>query len=174
MVIRQPGQPERTLRAGELATEADQALAARYGSIEFFRIKNSWGSDLAPPGASADLKGYNDLYMKYLNGPLTKCTAKDGDPCATKTQETGLWAFVLPPAKFPAVAAQKAPADPVDPAGVCGAIDVCVESAAKVATDCQCVKDVCDYDSYCCGDSGGSWDATCVQHAEALCSVTCK
>ena len=166
-----------TLAAGTVVTDpkALEAALSSDATIEFFRIKNSWGSDLAPPGASADLNGYNDLYMKYLNGPITKCTAKGADACATKTQETGLWAFVLPPAKFPPVAAQKAPAgEPTNPAGVCGAIDVCVESAAKVASDCQCVKDVCDYDSYCCGDSGGTWDATCVQHAEALCSVTCK
>ena len=165
-----------TLAAGTVVTDpkALEAALSNEATIEFFRIKNSWGSDLAPPGAGDTFKGYNDLYMKYLNGPITKCTAKDGDPCATKTQENGLWAFVLPPAKFPPVAAAKAPSDPVDPAGVCGAIDVCQTSAAKKATDCQCVADVCEYDSFCCGDSGGEWDAQCVKHAEALCGVACN
>lgn len=167
-----------TLEAGTVVTDpkALEAALSPDADIVFFRIKNSWGTDLAPPGATDDLKGYNDLYMKYLNGPITKCTAVGSDPCGKKSQETGLWAFVLPPAKFPVVAAQKAPVpDPDEPsAAVCGDIDVCVESAAKDPADCPCVKDVCEYDSFCCGDSGGTWDATCVETAAVLCTVTCQ
>ncbi|MEZ4293426.1 MAG: hypothetical protein R3B70_00495 [Polyangiaceae bacterium] len=165
-----------TLEAGTVVTDqkALDAALSKEATIEFFRIKNSWGSDLAPPGASDDFKGYNDLYMKYLNGPITKCTAKGDDPCASKTQENGLWAFVLPPSKFPVVAAQKAPAPEPDPApAVCG--EVCTEGDAKdPASDCQCVVDVCEYDSFCCGDSGGNWDAQCVKTAVELCGVTCQ
>ena len=69
VVIREPGRPERTLRAGELASEADQALAARYGSIEFIRIKNSWGTARDPSGTGF-FGGSTDLYTDYLNGPI--------------------------------------------------------------------------------------------------------
>ena len=165
-----------TLKAGTTVTDPkilDAALATE-ASILFFRIKNSWGTSLAPPDAGDDFKGYNDLYMKYLNGPITRCTAKDGDACATKTKETPLWAFVLPPAKFPVVALQKAPSPDPDepPVSACG--DVCKVSDAKQPTCGACEKDVCEYDAFCCGEDGGSWDAQCVETAEILCEVTCK
>jgi hypothetical protein len=70
VTIRQPGQPERTLRAGEMASAADQALAVQYGSVEFYRTKNSWGTGLDPSGTGM-FQGYYDLYMNYLNGPIT-------------------------------------------------------------------------------------------------------
>ena len=88
VVIRQPGQPERTLRAGELATEADQALAARYGSIEFIRIKNSWGTARDPSGTGF-FGGYTDLYTDYLNGPITWT--------ADMASRTPLSSVILPP-----------------------------------------------------------------------------
>lgn len=88
VVIRQPGQPERTLRAGELATEADQALAARYGSIEFIRIKNSWGTARDPSGTGF-FGGYTDLYTDYLNGPITWT--------ADMANRTPLSSVILPP-----------------------------------------------------------------------------
>ena len=165
-----------TLEAGKTVTDPkilDAALATE-ANIVFFRIKNSWGSDLAPPGATDDLKGYNDLYMKYLNGPITKCTAKDGNACATKSEETGLWAFVLPPAKFPVVALQKAPQpDPEEPpVSSCG--DVCQESAAKQTTCGACEKMVCEYDGFCCGEGGGTWDSQCISTAETLCEISCN
>ena len=166
-----------TLEAGKTVTDpkALEAALSSSATIDFFRIKNSWGSDLAPPGAAAEYKGYYDLYMKYLNGPLTKCTASGSDPCATKSNVDGLWAFVLPPAKFPAVAQQKAPTGATNTGtGVCAGQDVCKTSAAKDPASCSCVKDVCDYDSFCCGDSGGTWDASCIETAKVLCSVTCQ
>lgn len=70
VVVRQPGRPERTLRAGEPASEADQDLAARYGTLEFIRIKNSWGTARDPSGTGF-FGGYTDLYLDYLNGPIT-------------------------------------------------------------------------------------------------------
>lgn len=164
-----------TLEAGKVVTDpkALEAALSSSATIEFFRIKNSWGSDLAPPGATDEFKGYNDLYMKYLNGPITKCTGTGSDPCTTKSQEKGLWAFVLPPAKFPVVAAQKAPAPNPEPTTQCG--DVCTVGAAKdAASTCQCVKDVCEYDGFCCGEGGGTWDDQCVKTAETLCSLSCK
>jgi len=162
-----------TLKAGEIVTDVkalDAALSDE-ATITFFRIKNSWGSDLAPPGAAEDFKGYYDLYMKYLNGPITKCTASGTDTCATKSEEKGLWAFVLPPAKFPVVAAQKAPPGEPDPAGTCG--DPCVESAAKQASCGTCEAKVCEADNFCCGELDGTWDSQCVAAAEKLCGLTC-
>ena len=88
VVIRQPGQPERTLPAGTVASEADQALAARYGSIEFIRIKNSWGTARDPSGTGF-FGGYTDLYTDYLNGPIT--WTEDMSP------RTPLSSVILPP-----------------------------------------------------------------------------
>lgn len=164
-----------TLKAGETVTDpkALEAALSSDATISFFRIKNSWGSDLAPPDASPDLKGYYDLHMKYLNGPITKCTASGTDACASKSQETGLWAFVLPPAKFPVVAAQKAPtpAPGGTPATTCG--DLCSAGAAKQATCGTCEATVCEYDSFCCGEGGGTWDANCIEAAVVFCEITC-
>ena len=166
-----------TLKAGTTVTDqkALDAALSKDATISFFRIKNSWGSDLAPPGATDDLKGYNDLYMKDLNGPITKCTAVGTDACGKKSNETGLWAFVLPAAKFPVVAAQKAPAPTPDdppPASTCG--DICAESTAKQTTCGECEKMVCEYDGFCCGDDGGSWDSQCITTAETLCEISCN
>lgn len=88
VVIRQPGQAERTLRAGELASEADQDLAARYGAVEFFRIKNSWGTARDPSGTGY-FGGYTDLHVDYLNGPITWT--------ADMAQRVPLSSVILPP-----------------------------------------------------------------------------
>ncbi len=88
VVVRQPGQPERTLRAGELASEADQELAARYGTVEFFRIKNSWGTARDPSGTGY-FGGYTDLHVDYLNGPITWT--------ADMAQRVPLSSVILPP-----------------------------------------------------------------------------
>lgn len=88
VVVRQPGQPERTLRAGELASEADQELAVRYGTVEFFRIKNSWGTTRDPSGTGY-FGGYTDLHVDYLNGPITWT--------ADMAQRVPLSSVILPP-----------------------------------------------------------------------------
>jgi hypothetical protein len=90
VVIRQPGQAERTLRAGEMASAADQALAVQYGSIEFYRIKNSWGSGLDPSNTGM-FPGYYDLYTNYLNGPISWTTG------ASTSDRTPLSSVTLPP-----------------------------------------------------------------------------
>lgn len=90
VTIRQPGQQERTLRAGEMASAADQALAVQYGQIQFYRIKNSWGSGLDPSG-SGMFQGYYDLYLNYLNGPIAWTTG------STTAQRTPLSSITLPP-----------------------------------------------------------------------------
>lgn len=76
VVIREPGMPERTLPAGELASEADMRLAERYGELAFLRIKNSWGTAQGPLGGG--FGGYHDLMANYLNGPI-RWTATESD-----------------------------------------------------------------------------------------------
>ncbi len=68
VVVRQPGQPERRLAAGQMASAADMRLAEQYGDMVFLRIKNSWGTSQGPIGGS--FGGYHDLYANYLNGPI--------------------------------------------------------------------------------------------------------
>ena len=68
VVVRQPGQPERRLLAGQMASAADMRLAEQYGEMVFLRIKNSWGTAQGPLGGS--FGGYHDLYTSYLNGPI--------------------------------------------------------------------------------------------------------
>lgn len=68
VVIRQPGMPERTLRAGMMASAADMRLAEQYGELSLLRIKNSWGTSQGPLGGG--FGGYHDLMVNYLNGPI--------------------------------------------------------------------------------------------------------
>ena len=86
-----------TLPAGVLETRPE-ALAAALddkATIDFFRIKNSWGDYKSVPGTI----GYHDLYMKYLDGPLSECkTDADEKPIAgTCSDATPLEGFALPP-----------------------------------------------------------------------------
>ncbi|MEO7097478.1 MAG: hypothetical protein ABI175_29725 [Polyangiales bacterium] len=78
----------------------DAALDPK-AEIKFFRIKNSWGSSRLDRGFVPGMGGYHDLYMDYLDGPVTQC-ADDSDAkpvsergCNTKT--AGLRAVYLPP-----------------------------------------------------------------------------
>lgn len=87
VTLNEPGEEPRTLRAGELASEADQALAVRYGTVDFIRIKNSWGTARDPSGTGY-FGGYTDLHLDYLNGPITWT---DGN-----SQRTPLSSVILP------------------------------------------------------------------------------
>lgn len=91
-----------TLKAGVDVTDAKalQAALDPKATIKFFRIKNSWGTDLAPQGAADDYKGFHDLFLAYLNGPNKECTGKAPNLCSTTRDTAGLRAFVLPPAAF--------------------------------------------------------------------------
>lgn len=80
--------------------KALQAALDPKASIQFFRIKNSWGSGLAPQGAAADYQGFHDLFLAYLNGPLKECTGKEPNKCATTKNTAGLRSLILPPAAF--------------------------------------------------------------------------
>jgi ribosomal protein S20 len=152
-----------TLKAGELVTDPATLKAALdpAANVEFFRVKNSWGTDLQPPGALAEFRGYDDLYLKYLNGPITRCTESNGDPCGTKTSAPGLMTFVLPPSAFA-----------TDGVGADGCHDVCVAGASMAATCGSCAEDVCAVDPFCC-NLAGQWDAQCVGQAQSVCSASC-
>src|SRR5690606_10544896 len=81
-----------TLEAGVLVTDQkalDAALATE-ATIDFVRIKNSWGTSLAPNNSGEEFRGYHDLYAAYLNGPLTQCTESNGEACGIKRNVAGL------------------------------------------------------------------------------------
>ncbi len=67
-----------TLKAGVAETRSAALTAAldSRASIEFIRIKNSWGNYRAD--RAFVLPGFHDLYLKYLNGPVRQCQEKDG------------------------------------------------------------------------------------------------
>ncbi len=52
-------------------------------SIKFFRIKNSWGAFRDDRASAPGFPGYHDLYMDYLNGPISWCPSVKGE----KTEE---------------------------------------------------------------------------------------
>jgi hypothetical protein len=67
--------------------------------IEFWRIKNSWGALRDDRSSAPGFPGYHDLYMDYLNGPITWCPdvkgAKTAQNCTGKSRP---WrAVVMPP-----------------------------------------------------------------------------
>ncbi|MFT3773351.1 MAG: hypothetical protein QM820_48850 [Minicystis sp.] len=123
-----------TLAAGTVITDPKALTAALdpKATIDFLRIKNSWGTSLAPANASTDLRGYYDLYMKYLDAQLVKCTESNGDKCGTKTNVPGLTALILPPDAFVT--------DAVVKEGICSA-DLCVAGPALSATTCSANPD---------------------------------
>jgi hypothetical protein len=87
-----------SLKAGELETrpEALEAALSSSAKIEFFRVKNSWGS--FRPDRQFVLPGYHDLYMAYLDGPIKHCTQNESDTGSTDDcyDDTPLNDFVLP------------------------------------------------------------------------------
>lgn len=160
-----------TLEAGKLVTDPKilEAALDPKATIEFLRIKNSWGTSLAPPNASTDLRGYYDLYMKYLDASLVKCTEANGDKCGSKSNVPGLTSLILPPDAFVTDALVKE--------GTCSA-DLCVAGPALNTTTCAsnpdkqaCVDLICEQDSFCCSNS---WDDVCVEQVSSGCGFTCK
>lgn len=95
-----------TLKAGTAATQAQKdAALADTATIEFLRIKNSWGVDRVDPSGTGQFLGYHDLYMKYLVGPVKKCDKRaaepaslpeDSRPCEVTSNTTPFWSVVLP------------------------------------------------------------------------------
>ena len=64
--------------------------------ITFLRVKNSWGDAAHPSEAH---RGYLDIYMRYLDGPVARCTARDPDTdrCTSVVRDKALNSAVLPP-----------------------------------------------------------------------------
>lgn len=86
-----------TLKAGEPATpEQEQAALDDAATIKFFRVKNSWGDYHS--AKSYPTKGYHDLYMAYLDGPVKQCEvdADDNPKLDHCWDATPLWSVVLP------------------------------------------------------------------------------
>ncbi|MDB4934788.1 MAG: hypothetical protein JWP87_1760 [Labilithrix sp.] len=67
--------------------------------VEFFRVKNSWGSARPDRAFAPGMPGYHDLHLDYLDGPVKKCTERDGatDTTSCPTTTTPLQNVVLPP-----------------------------------------------------------------------------
>jgi len=151
-----------TLKAGELVTDQkalDAALASE-ATIDFIRIKNSWGTSLAPPEGGEELRGFHDLYMPYLNGPLVKCTESNGDKCGIKREGPGLTAMVFPTDAFVTDSKVKE--------GTCA--DICLAGPARESSCDECTDLVCSDDAFCCNNS---WDDVCVRTAKDICEVSC-
>ena len=86
------------LLAGIDATPAQREAALANGTtIEFFRVKNSWGADRPDRWQSAAVQGYHDLEWTYLVGPIPEC-AEDATSAAQCTAGgKAWWDVVLPP-----------------------------------------------------------------------------
>ncbi len=103
-------EPPRTLKAGtalEPSNPADKALLdaalAPSAQITFLRVKNSWGGRERPelpyaPGPSQEF-GYHDLYMDYLNGPISQ---KKDEACETtcETSDTTPLSYMIVPPRY--------------------------------------------------------------------------
>jgi hypothetical protein len=161
-----------TLKAGELVTDPVilEAALAPEAQIEFIRIKNSWGTSLAPNNAGEEFRGYHDLYMPYLDGPIVKCTESNGDKCGIKSNVAGLTAFVLPPDAFITDALVKE-------GGSC-AVNLCATGPALSTAACPndgdltaCIELVCEADDFCCNNE---WDDVCVQAARECGLDSCQ
>jgi hypothetical protein len=68
-------------------------------TVKFWRIKNSWGALRDDRASAPGFPGYHDLYMDYLNGPISWCPdaaePKTADKC--KSTEAPFENVVLPP-----------------------------------------------------------------------------
>lgn len=96
----------RVLEAGKTLDPSnpdDQALlqSALLAStqVEFFRVKNSWGSARPDRPFSPGMPGYHDLHLDYLDGPVKKCVERDGNTDTSSCPSTTmpLQNVVLPP-----------------------------------------------------------------------------
>lgn len=86
------------LKAGEDATaeQLEQALANNT-TIDFLRVKNSWGAYRADRWSEAAVAGYHDLEWTYLAARLKDCPedSTNASQCSDSYQ-AALWDVVLP------------------------------------------------------------------------------
>ncbi len=96
----------RVLEAGKTLDPKNPADAALLQSalassteIQFLRVKNSWGGARPDRAFAPGMPGYHDLYLDYLNGPVKRCSEKNGSTDTTdcKFDHTPLQNVVLPP-----------------------------------------------------------------------------
>jgi hypothetical protein len=161
-----------TLEAGVVVTDptALEAALSPSATIDFFRIKNSWGGGFEPPQGT-DLKGYHDLYMAYLDGQIPTCDSKDASGnCTSPGSQRGLTSMVLPPATWDDVTVAPAPPEPKpEPANTC-AHGLC-STGDKLVSGCDpCAQQICKVDPYCCNTA---WDGICVKQVSSVCKSTC-
>jgi len=79
-------------------TDAAKLAAALLPSstVQFFRVKNSWGALRDERSSVPGFPGYHDLHVGYLNGPITWCEG-DEKGAACSGSATPLQNVVLPP-----------------------------------------------------------------------------
>ncbi|MBL8601133.1 MAG: hypothetical protein JNK72_04335 [Myxococcales bacterium] len=78
------------LAAGTPASPADRERALT-GTVEFLRVKNSWGVSRSD---RASMQGYYDLHLDYLHGPIA--WSSESNPMSTRN-EAPLNEMILPP-----------------------------------------------------------------------------
>ncbi|WP_394846870.1 hypothetical protein LZC95_05315 [Pendulispora brunnea] len=67
-------------------------------TVQFLRVKNSWGTVRADRSSVPGFPGYHDLYMDYLNGPIAWCPdAEDPSPATCRGRTVPLWTVMMPP-----------------------------------------------------------------------------
>ena len=96
----------RLLKAGETLDPQDPEQKALLDSallqsseVQFFRVKNSWGAARPDRAFAPGMPGYHDLYIDYLNGPVKRCSERNGETDTTNcpSTTTPLQNVVLPP-----------------------------------------------------------------------------
>lgn len=168
-----------TLKAGEVVTDPAALKAALdpAATIDFIRVKNSWGSSFGPP-ENSELPGYHDLYYPYLTGMIPRCDKKDAEgKCIAQSPRRGLTSFVLPPSTWNEVVAAEEPEPTPDPEDPPAPVNTCTHSICstgpKLVKDCDpCVAKICAKDAFCCNNS---WDGQCKAEVKSICEQdTCK
>jgi hypothetical protein len=80
--------------------DAEKLEAALLDSstIQFLRVKNSWGTMRPDSEFAQGFPGYHDLWMDYLDGPIPFCPdAVDPTNESCDGESIPLWAVLLPP-----------------------------------------------------------------------------
>lgn len=74
------------------------AALLRSTKLTFIRIKNSWGAFRDDRASAPGFPGYHDLYLDYLNGPITWCPSVESKTSSNCTGKAVPWkSVVLPP-----------------------------------------------------------------------------
>lgn len=87
------------LKAGEdVSAEQLEKALANDTSIEFFRVKNSWGAYRADRWSDAAIAGYHDLEWSYLKARIKDCPedSTSASQCSDSYQAV-MWDVALPP-----------------------------------------------------------------------------